>query len=256
MLPARSGVLETMPEDSGSLQKSGKKAPLEPFFENTFLKQIKGKLSEEINPILPHGREIRELFNRLCEPWPEWVLIAIGKYVGAFFPTLKPKEITLLILTLVRGDFDKFDDLTLSKLIGHFAAITKSLEDNPYWRAKSADETSSNLGLVEEIILKRFKHILSLPREESEKCLSAFSSAYSNTFDENGHPKGVKSNRPILWALIFRWPIIEKMSSVSALHEYLQKVLPAERVGDKKRLEAICKEHKIKFRNRGRPKKS
>ena len=242
-----------MPVDSGSLRKAPNP---EAFLSENIVQEIKAEIVEKIIPTFPKNSEFKAIFRRLFEPWPEWTLIAIGKYTGAYFSTLNPKQITLGIKAFFRGEFENIDDLTFSKLIGHLAGISKYFETIQNGRESSADELHSLSASTWKIVLERLQYFLSLPKEESEKCIAAFAKAYSKTFDQLGHPRGAKLSRPILWALIFRWPIIEKMPSISALHEYLLTVLPPHLVGDKKRLEGICKEHKIKFRSRGRPKKS
>ena len=252
MLPDDPGVLRIMPEDSGALGIVGESGS---FSDRSFRLQLKEEIFGKIIPMLPSPRE-REVFIRLFEPWPEWTLIAIGKYCAAFFPTLKPEQIITGIMAIFKGDFSGCDHLTHSKIMGHFSATLKHLEANPVSQGFSPEEINDILYSSKKQVSECMELILSLPKRESEICLKAYTKAYSSTFSETGQPLGVKTNQPILWALIFRWPMIEKMSSVTALHDYLKTVLPENLVGDKKRLEALCRAYKIKFRQRGRPRKS
>jgi hypothetical protein len=243
-----------MPDSSG---QQGEDAFLSAFRLDDAINKTKSKIIKKTIPRFPEGDERRPLFLRLFEPWPDWTLDIIGKYVGTYFPTLKPKEITAGIRGFFRGEFHELDNITQSKLIGHVAGLLKYLEIKPVFSDFSAEEIEVILlNPMKEQVSQHLEFILSLPKTESEVCLKAFSKAYSNTFTEIGEPKGLKTNRPILWALVFRWPIIEKMPNVAALHKYLQTILPLPLVGDIKRLEAICRKHHIKFCKRGRPKKS
>lgn len=241
-----------MQENSGALRIDSE---TEPFFTEKDIDDLRRNLSEQIIAWLPEGA-VRDRFIRLFDPWPDWALDILGKYIGTYFSTLKPKEITKEIRSVFQGRFHALDHLTQSKIMGHAVGGLKFLESKQASEDLSAEHIKVIFKPIKEHILKYLELILSLPKAESEKCLTAFSKAYSNTFTEIGEPKGLKTNRPILWALIFRWPVIEKMPSVGALHRYLHEVLPANLVGDQKRLEAICRQHKIKFRKRGRPKKS
>lgn len=241
-----------MPEDSGALGTFGES---EAFFDQSFHLQLKEEVFGKIISMFPRQKE-REIFIRLFEPWPEWTLIAIGKYCAAFFPTLKPEQITAGIIAFSKGDLKELDNLIHSKIMGHFSAVLKYLESNPVRQDYPPEEINDMLYSSKKQILAYLEFILSLPKRDSEICLNAFAKAYSSTFSEIGQPMGLKTNQPILWALIFRWPLIEKLPSVTAFHDYLKTVLPENLVGDKKRLEALCQMHKIKFRQRGRPSKS
>jgi hypothetical protein len=60
---------------------------------------------------------------------------------------------------------------------------------------------------------------------------------------------------PIMVTLMFWWPQVEKMQSVSQLHRWLQVMDGKAQVGELKRVEKICERIGLTFRKPGRPKK-
>lgn len=60
----------------------------------------------------------------------------------------------------------------------------------------------------------------------------------------------------IYFLLVMSWRFVSRMQSVTELHEFLIRFLGAARVGERKRVEKICERMGIRFRARGRPRKS
>jgi hypothetical protein len=226
-----------MPENSGLNETVRESLTSSPYVSNG---EMKGLLFEQIIPLFPKDKEWEEIKPRFADPWPEWALIAIGKYGGAYFSTLSPKQITAGIGSYLKGQVESVDKITLSKLLGHLAALLKWLKTDP--RSEQMEGLFDSGNKTVTVYLDFF---LALPKSESEACLDAFSKAYSNTVTNQGEPKKVQTNQPILWALISRWPVIEHLPNVPALHRYLNTVLPKRIVGGIKRLEAIHREHGI-----------
>jgi hypothetical protein len=94
------------------------------------------------------------------------------------------------------------------------------------------------------------------PYEGMVEFLQAYSKAFSKKPTEKGKINIGTSATEIYVFLIFFWRVVDAMKSVRQLHEILQKVFGAQRVGDLKRIEKMCNRIELHYGKPGRPKKA
>jgi len=95
---------------------------------------------------------------------------------------------------------------------------------------------------------------------QSYEDMSAFLLAYSNAF--NRKPKVTaglgdfgNTTFAIYHFMLINWRVVDRLDSVSSLHELLRKHIGEYRTGDLKRVEKICQRIGLHYRKPGRPKR-
>lgn len=234
--------------------------------ERAWVWQVMERL-EEIEKLRPMGSLQAD------EP-PDWVYQVVKPIVGMSHPKLTRNSLrkwTARDLGYFLGRQSSLDDVLcgevpLSELIVE-EAVTYSvahekalgLSSNPAWQ-KAQKQLAPNIRkwrvifrkFVDEVIIDARQR----PHVESTAFLKAFGEATTvNDTDFDNRKVGVGER--IAWVMLVYWPQISKFESVSQLHRFLSDAArPTGVVITLKRVEKLCSRIGLKFKGRGRPKKT
>lgn len=199
------------------------------------------------------------------ETYPEWVRNLERELGSVLLPVVKVK------------DTGEMTPKRVGAIIGHSCAMAVWTMEWIFEEAKRSEIKAQNSTnepdlKIEELPDKlRFDKWYSAMRRLAKRALcssvdrtyedmSEFLLGYSNAFARK--PKSFKIGdmgnttfEIYLFMLLF-WGFVDRLESVSQLHQVFVKVFGPHRAGDLKRTEKICQRIGLRYRNRGRPRKS
>jgi hypothetical protein len=246
----KSGELVPSPSKGAQEIKSWFKEPI-PIAE--VFRRLKKEMLVEL--IAKHSAQYPELLDesfsrhllRFYEPWPDWTLRIAAEVLHVNYPTLPKKEIEQFFRFLhfwvfeFRLDcsipreswvrFPKFEDASWwGSAMGHIIAQVENVRHkakqfvatHPMTPEKRAEfEKLTSFDEVQRQTAPLFSDYFKQRPEKSLELLTAMTNAKGKTFDESGLPKETTLTR-IYKEIFAGWPVIEELSGVTALTEYLK----------------------------------
>jgi hypothetical protein len=196
---------------------------------------------------------------------PTWVQNIEREIADAMFPVVKVKKLT------------KLTPKGMGAMLGHNCAygvwMIESL--NELFEDVADEGLTSELSAEQQALVEKFlssvedyysalrrlaKRALCSVVDQSYADMTEFLRAYSQAFSRKPTARGGvaeigNSATLIYFRMITHWRVVNAMSSVPELHQWLVKHFGPYRTGDLKRIEKICGRIQLHYRRPGRPKR-